>query len=406
MKQNYYNILGVEQNATETEIKRAYHKLARKWHPDKNPNYEATEAFQKISEAYEALIDPNKREMHDSILAERKYDGSRWGKPAPKPTYETQESDEFINLMQYIYLGLKDIDSIDIKNEEINKIYKGKLPNFKRSVDINGYTPLTFFVSRNFNDFTIAEKLIKKGADLNAVDGRGDSPLKLAINKDNVNMIDMLLNAGADIAKSYQNINETNINGDTLLMLSILKGYDGMRKKLLTIKEVNIDKCNTYTGLSPLMAAIELGKKDAAKELLTKGAQVNLVNPKSGQTALHYAKNFEMYKMLIAGGADPSIKNNNGDFAYQGLPLKDKFLLMIDSIRNACIAIFTKAKADEASKKEEKPKEAEPDIKEEQRSKNMFKKEREPQKAANETKIDLITTPSTPRQKRTTSRGR
>lgn len=61
----YYNILGVEVNATEDEIKRAYRKLALKYHPDKNKEPSAQEKFKEVSMAYECLSDPDKRKMYD-----------------------------------------------------------------------------------------------------------------------------------------------------------------------------------------------------------------------------------------------------------------------------------------------------------------------------------------------------
>lgn len=63
---DYYEILGCDRSADENTLKKAYRKLAVKWHPDKNPdNAEATQKFQKISEAYATLSDPNKRKMYD-----------------------------------------------------------------------------------------------------------------------------------------------------------------------------------------------------------------------------------------------------------------------------------------------------------------------------------------------------
>ncbi len=64
---DYYAILGVPRNATQEEIKRAYRRLALKYHPDRNPgNKEAEEKFKEISEAYEVLSDPEKRAIYDS----------------------------------------------------------------------------------------------------------------------------------------------------------------------------------------------------------------------------------------------------------------------------------------------------------------------------------------------------
>ncbi len=64
---DYYKILGVNKDASEGEIKKAYRKLALKWHPDKNPNNreEAEEKFKKINEAYSVLSDKNKRRQYD-----------------------------------------------------------------------------------------------------------------------------------------------------------------------------------------------------------------------------------------------------------------------------------------------------------------------------------------------------
>ena len=68
MKEDYYKILGLDKNATDSEIKKAYRKCAIKYHPDKNPgDTKAEEKFKEASEAYGILSDKEKKQNYDSF---------------------------------------------------------------------------------------------------------------------------------------------------------------------------------------------------------------------------------------------------------------------------------------------------------------------------------------------------
>jgi molecular chaperone DnaJ len=68
MAKDYYKIMGVQRDASQDEVRKAYRKLARKWHPDINPgNKEAEQKFKEISEAYDVIGDEKKRKLYDEF---------------------------------------------------------------------------------------------------------------------------------------------------------------------------------------------------------------------------------------------------------------------------------------------------------------------------------------------------
>ncbi|XP_003382633.2 PREDICTED: dnaJ homolog subfamily B member 6-like isoform X2 [Amphimedon queenslandica] len=87
---SYYETLGLSKNATEEEIKKAYRKLALKWHPDKNQDNveEADKKFKEIAEAYEVLKDPEKRSLYDRYGKEGLKQGGFGGHAAASDIFE------------------------------------------------------------------------------------------------------------------------------------------------------------------------------------------------------------------------------------------------------------------------------------------------------------------------------
>ena len=106
---DYYKALGVSKTATEEEIKKAYRKLAKQYHPDKNPNNKAAEAkFKEISEAYEVLGDPAKRKHYDSLGNDwqqtfKRYSSNPRDFTNTPPNYDQPEGGGFSDFFKTIF---------------------------------------------------------------------------------------------------------------------------------------------------------------------------------------------------------------------------------------------------------------------------------------------------------------
>ena len=84
----FYDVLGVKPNANDSELKKAYRKLALKYHPDKNTEAGAGEKFKEISMAYETLADPEKRKIYDQHGEQGIKEGGGGGHHSPMDIFD------------------------------------------------------------------------------------------------------------------------------------------------------------------------------------------------------------------------------------------------------------------------------------------------------------------------------
>ncbi|AUB39073.1 cbpA, curved DNA-binding protein [Nostoc flagelliforme CCNUN1] len=152
---DYYAILGVSKTATQDEIKQAFRKLARKYHPDVNPNNKQAEArFKEVSEAYEVVSDPDKRKKYDQFGQYWKQAGegfSSGGAGVDMGGFDFSQYgnfDEFINELLGRFGGATPRGGRQSYSQQTNNY-----SNYSQNYSYRSTTGATSGFSGNFNDY-------------------------------------------------------------------------------------------------------------------------------------------------------------------------------------------------------------------------------------------------------------
>ena len=141
---NYYEVLGVSENADVSEIKKKYRKLAIKYHPDRNSGDEnATKKFREVTEAYEILWDEKKREEYDcrrkNIQSQRKNKNKKRNVKNKFPQNDFTFGRDFFKSAREMRGMFENSFRMDKKQEEKAKLEKGNIKNqFERFFDMKG----------------------------------------------------------------------------------------------------------------------------------------------------------------------------------------------------------------------------------------------------------------------------
>lgn len=165
---DYYKILGIDKNASESEIKSAYRKLAKKYHPDLNPNNaKAQEKFKEVNEAYEVLGNTDKKKKYDTFGSSydfsngQHFDPSQFGFGGGQYTYTTGNAGDFSDFFNMFFGGTGAGSGFNIsdlfggrKHTRSSKGFRNPRQSFESELSISleeGYQGTTKEVYVNFD---------------------------------------------------------------------------------------------------------------------------------------------------------------------------------------------------------------------------------------------------------------
>lgn len=211
MSESYYSLLGVASNASINDIKKAYRKLALKWHPDKNPENQklANRMFKEITEAYEVLSDDKKRKAYNQYGK----NGEKYGASANRSRNHHRKHTRFDNFSQDFGTGSSRFSFVD-PNDAFTELFETLKYNDARArhkMSMMNLIGFSGFNSRYNNMFSMTNPAF--------VNNGGENIKKISISTHLANGKKLTTKktciAGEEIVETYENdvLKSKTING-------------------------------------------------------------------------------------------------------------------------------------------------------------------------------------------------
>jgi len=307
--QSHYEVLSVPRTATQAEIRRAYLQKALKHHPDKDDADGATEYFQRILDAYEALSSRSRRFQYDSAERNNSAELAARTQSALRKAEMERDSEKF-----KIKASLSEACA-DGRTTDAMKLLR-RAPaewGFLNTADHMGKTPL-MYVAENHRTQMVSLLMLFQ-ADANAKNQEGWTALMFAVSsatgetEESASCSESCLQA---VLKAKANPNLETNTGTTPLMIASSSGELASVQHLLEY-EADCDLVD-HSGMTALMLAADGGHAQVAKALLTAASAVDTAD-KSGRTALMYACSLwhkDVVEVLLEADANPNVCASDG----------------------------------------------------------------------------------------------
>ncbi len=265
--ETYYQILGVQPTATKQEITKAFHKLALRWHPDKNLNNteEANEQFKLIGEAFETLRDEQRRRDYDTHLAaqnqtaqpsqrQRRHHGRRRRRHQAAAQEESSQAQEEAPQWERRETSREDVEALLRLAALLLDAY---LKEQKRRKELGKQLAEALREGRTEE----ISQLIEEGAFLNEWSEEGFSCIHYAAQREDQHLLTYLLDAGA-------NVNAKSADGKTALHFAVIQNNYELCHLLVSTYRAETHHQDSHNQDTPLHYAIENSCDHRIQELL------------------------------------------------------------------------------------------------------------------------------------------